>query len=118
MLWMAYCITVIVVLWRLEGRHDCGCGRARFPYFHREHSPGWLMLTRVVLTWIAALWLIAERPGDYFTGVLWLLLGAFMTRRWWLHEKGKIKRAARARGRVIVDGFGRLRVASAMEGAA
>lgn len=84
----------------------CTCRRASLFYSPRHpHVRGWWALV--------ALWALA---GVFVTVLGVPFEGAFFTQSVYcviaiiLHEKDKIRRAAKAAGKVVVDAFGRLRV--------
>lgn len=127
MSWQDYALISVVgsVLWfvvfngrvRAGVKWPCGCGRTRLWYFLSGHAhPRLLLLDALALT-AYNVWGVLSGVGDDFDG--WLVMGVIVAvssttwvwRRWWFHEKGKIKRrAAKAAGSVVVTEHGRLAV--------
>lgn len=111
---VAVLIAAAMVIMYLQFRFQCDCGRSRPPYFFKVHEKSWVM----------SLWILFVLPGTvsaffgdhplhYVTAVVNTLLLAFHVRKWWFHEKDKMKkRAAKLAGRVGLNSHGRLVVES------
>jgi len=107
---------------RAKRRHPCDCGRAVPGLFGRRHPVGWVMLADALATTVKVgafvlgivaihlLGYLAVAIASGFVGAIYVLLAIFDWLRWWRHERDRLKRAAKALGRVIVDAHGRLRI--------
>lgn len=94
----------------LQLRYRCDCGRQRLPYFYIVHEKAWVM----------SLWIPFLLPGtvsaffgddwwNYIVAITNTLLLAFHIRKWWFHEKDKMKKkATKLAGRVRQNSHGRL----------
>lgn len=102
--------------WIFE-RFPCSCGRAHPPYFFREHNRVWTMVfwasfwTLLVLINILTA-VVHPSASSYIIAVTFSLICLYYWRMVWFHEKDKIKRAAKALGRVVINEHGRLKVAT------
>lgn len=131
LIWATLIIEFLLSLKTIAARCACDCGRSRPGYFSRRHVRGPVMFMKALLTTVRLLAyvvggaVIVGIAAEYIpalgavTAVLLLVgmvmfgLSSFLRwRAWWLHEKDRMKRAAGALGRVVVDLHGRLRIAS------
>lgn len=102
---------------RIFDRFPCHCGRQRLPYFDKNHNKVWTMIfwaTLVTLCVVVDFTTAIIKPGfqNDLIAVFFSLMSFYYWRGVWFHEKDKIKKAAKAAGRVFVNQHGRLKVAN------
>jgi hypothetical protein len=104
-------VTLWLILFTiLDRRFTCKCGRDVFPYFAWTHERGGLMLFYCVFfTSVFVVHLFFDPSMIYIAFMVPLLSWYWL--RWWKHESGKIKKAAKGLGRIFVNEHGRLKVA-------
>lgn len=98
---------IAITLW-LDTRFPCNCGRERRPYFHKEHEKLWLMLVYSVLATIASVVFILQI--SWIASIIMSLVAVYDWYRIYYHEKDKIRKALRSMGRVVIGGYGKLKV--------
>lgn len=115
-MWVLVSIPAWIVHDRFLARFQCDCGRMRVPYFSKRHEKVWTAWLRlgeyVVFEIIGALGIVL---GDRSWGdrILFILIGlciGVLALRIYYHEKDKVRKAARALGKVIINENGRLAV--------
>ena len=102
-------VVVIVVafdMW-LDRKFPCDCGRIRRWYFYTQHERAGVMMGRAL--WSTAFMVYAFINVDWFFGHVMAVLAVWGWRRWWFHEKDKLKKkAAKLAGKVGFNRHGRL----------
>ena len=111
------CVGLGFAINRFFDRFPCDCGRQRLPYFAKDHNKVWTMIFwAVIVTICVAVDFIDAVVKPSFSNdllvVVFSLLAFYYWRGVWFHEKDKIKKAAKAAGRVFVNQHGRLKVAN------
>lgn len=101
--WAAF---VALDMW-LDHRFPCTCGRMRSGYFFTQHERAGVMMGRAIwMTMITAIMLVGL---SWILGPLFALLATWHWRRWWFHEKDKLKKkAAKLAGVVGFNAHGKL----------
>lgn len=103
----ALCLAVVWVDIQLDRRFPCDCSRTRMPYYHVQHERAGVMLGRAI--WCSVIVTILLLGLSWILGPIFALVATFLWRRWWFHEKDKLKKkAAKALGAVSFDKHGRL----------
>lgn len=98
-----FVIAVALVFWL----PNCRCGKARRGFLRVNHPPLPILCSDAI--YFTVLTVLCLLYIDY--GAVWFgALGAWHWLRVYYHEKNKIKRAAKAAGRVVVTDTGRLAV--------
>jgi hypothetical protein len=104
-------LAVAVAIITVQVKNPCDCRRSRLPYFAIWHERGWAMLLWVY--WLIPFTVLAFVNLNWFSAPINMLLIAWHLRRWWFHEKEKMKKkAAKLAGRVGLNSHGRLVVES------
>ena len=98
--------------WRAR---DCDCGKSRPPFLLKSHTPlRPLLLSAFSMTMVAAgCFINADGP---YTSLMTAVLTLFSTMDWlgiYHHEKDKLKKAAKALGKVFIMDNGKLGVSPA-----
>lgn len=97
----AACIGMDVFIYR---KWPCRCGRRKSFYFSTHHEkPMWWLV--IIWALVSVVNLLAFDLFKLGVALLWL---AYFSLRWYYHDKGKIKRAAKTLGRIIINEHGRL----------
>lgn len=99
----------LMALW-WEMKSPCKCGRSAPPYFFKDHPtmPPWYFWAFFATVTAALMLFTMSSAGDAILVFFMSLLSAYYWLRIIKHESGKIKKAARALGRVVVKDNGRL----------
>lgn len=105
--WIALGVALFFFDVWLEKKLPCDCGRSRGWYFFAQHERAGLMLARAIWTTV---WTIIFLLGlSWVVGPLLALASTWHWRRWWFHEKDKLKKkAAKAAGVVGFNEHGKL----------
>lgn len=100
-------LVIIVIDNWLDRKFPCTCGRARGAYYSAQHERAGLMAGRAIWSTAITVWLLIGM--SWVLGPIFALLTTYMWRRWWFHEKDKLKkRAAKAAGVVSINQHGKL----------
>lgn len=93
----------VVGVWGIaDFRWPCRCGRTRPWYYGLAHEAGGLMAAHAGWLWVGTVIMVFAYSPVW--ALITVVFAVYHTRRWWLHEKDRIRRwAARAAGRVVID---------------
>jgi hypothetical protein len=100
--------------WTETPKRRCKCGKVREWYFHSVHRKvGWMIAFGVVQT-LASIGVALNVHGlrSWPGAIVTILVGVWVWRWVYFHEKDRLRRAARALGRVFVNEHGRLAVST------
>jgi hypothetical protein len=104
--WIVLFVVLALDFW-VDRRFPCSCGRERPWYVLARHERAGVMLGRALI--VTAVAITSLITVSWFWGPVGALVAAYNWRRWYFHEKDKLKKkAAKLAGVVGFNDHGKL----------
>jgi hypothetical protein len=104
--WITLFVVIILDLW-VDRKFPCTCGRQRPWYFMARHERAGVMLGRALI--VTTVVIVSLVTLSWFWGPVGALIATYNWRRWYFHEKDKLKKkAAKLAGVVGFNDHGKL----------